>query len=64
MVAASKQGVKTCYAAVTTGDIWMFGQLENGRIFTKDVRKISATTDLQWVFDTLNWMFNQANEQV
>lgn len=64
MVAASKQGVKICYASVTTGDIWMFGQLENGQFFTRDSRKISATTDLQWVFDILNWMFSQANEQI
>jgi len=64
MVAASRQGVKVCYASVTTGDIWMFGQMESGRSFTKDPRKISATTDLQWVFDALNWMFDKANEQV
>ncbi|EDN68596.1 conserved hypothetical protein [Beggiatoa sp. PS] len=64
MVAASRQGVKICYASVTTGDIWMFGQLKNGHFFTKDTRKISATTDLQWVFDSLNWMFSKANEQV
>jgi len=64
MVAASKQGVKVCYASVTTGDVWMFGQLESGQFFTRDTRKISATTDLQWVFDTLNWMFSKANEQV
>jgi len=64
MVAASKQGVKICYASVTTGDIWMFGQLESGQSFTRDTRKISATTDLQWVFDTLNWLFKKASEQV
>ncbi|RKZ46373.1 MAG: hypothetical protein DRR16_15595 [Candidatus Parabeggiatoa sp. nov. 3] len=64
MVAASKQGVKVCYASVTTGDIWMFGQLESGQFFTRDTRKISATTDLQWVFETLNWMFSKANKQV
>jgi len=64
MVAASKQGLKVCYASVTTGDIWMFGQLENGKYFTKDVIKISATTDLQWIFDTLNWMFSKADEQI
>jgi len=64
MVAASKQGLSVCYASVTTGDIWMFGQLENGKYFTKDAIKISATTDLQWVFDSLNWMFNKADEQV
>ncbi len=64
MVAASKQGVKICYASVTTGDVWMFGQLESGQFFTRDTRKISATTDLQWVFDTLNWLFKKASEQV
>jgi len=52
------------FVSVTTGDIWMFGQLESGQSFTRDTRKISATTDLQWVFDTLNWMFSKANEQV
>ena len=36
MVAASRQGVKVCYASVTTGDIWMFGQLEKGKLFTRD----------------------------
>jgi hypothetical protein len=40
----------------------MFGRLEKGT-FTRDSRKISATTDLQWVFDTLNWIFSKANEQ-
>ena len=64
MVAASRQGVKVCYASVTTGDIWMFGQLESGQFFTRDTIKISATTDLQWVFDILNWMFSKANEQI
>ncbi len=63
MVAASRQGVKTCYASVTTGDIWMFGQLENGTLFTKESRKISATTDLKWVFENLNWIFHKADEQ-
>ena len=64
MVAASKQGVKVCYASVTTGDIWMFGQLKGGQSFTRDTRKISATTDLQWVFDTLNWIFAEASKVV
>jgi hypothetical protein len=60
MVATSiqddKQVVDACYAVVTTGKYWEFGQLKNN-VFTKDRKQISATMDLQRVFDTLNWIF-------
>ena len=60
MYAASLQGAKVCYGVVTTGDVWMFGKLENN-IFTKDPVKISATRELQVVFNVLNWVFDKAN---
>jgi hypothetical protein len=60
MVAASiqddKQVIDTYYAVVTTGKYWEFGRLKNS-VFTKDRKQISATMDLQRVFDTLNWIF-------
>jgi hypothetical protein len=60
MVAASLQGAETCYSAVTTGRIWQFGKLQNDT-FSKDPNQISATRELQLVFDTLNWMFSEIN---
>ena len=60
MVAASLQGAVLCYSAVTTGKIWQFGKLERG-IFSKDPNQISATRELQVVFDTLNWLFSAVN---
>ena len=60
MYAAETMGAKVCYSVVTTGDVWMFGQLENS-IFTKDPVKISATRELQVVFNVLNWVFDKAN---
>ena len=60
MYATSIQGAKVCYGVVTTGDVWMFGKLENN-IFTKDPVKISATRELQVVFNVLNWVFDKAN---
>ncbi|CAK8711811.1 Type I restriction enzyme R protein N-terminal domain-containing protein [Candidatus Electrothrix laxa] len=60
MVAASVQGADICYSAVTTGKIWQFGMLENST-FSKDPGQISATRELQLVFDTLNWMFSEVN---
>jgi len=57
MYAASVQGAKVCYGAVTTGVLWQFGKLENGKIFTRDPVKLSAIDNLQRVLDTLNWLF-------
>ncbi len=59
MVAASLQGREECYGVVTTGKIWQFGKLKRN-IFSKDISQISATRELQLVFDTLNWVFDQA----
>jgi hypothetical protein len=60
MVAASiqddQQIFEAFYAVVTTGKYWEFGQLKKS-VFTKDRKQISATMDLQRVFDTLNWIF-------
>lgn len=58
MVASSILGAETCYAMVTTGKIWEFGQLEQGR-FTVDPASISAADDLQKTFNKLNWLFEQ-----
>jgi hypothetical protein len=61
MYAASTQGAKVCYGVVTTGKAWEFGKLHNG-VFTKDPNQISATDNLQKVFDTLNWLFNEVDK--
>ncbi|MCI5178503.1 MAG: hypothetical protein D3911_04115 [Candidatus Electrothrix sp. AW3_4] len=61
MVAASLQGTDICYSAVTTGKIWQFGKMESS-IFSKDPNQISATRELQLVFDTLNWVFSEVNQ--
>ncbi len=61
MVAASLQGAQKCYSAVTTGNVWQFGTLENN-IFLKDPNQISATRELQLVFDTLHWIFTEINK--
>jgi hypothetical protein len=60
MVAASIKGANIGYSIVTTGKIWQFGKLEDG-IFLKDPNQISATRELQVVFDTLNWVFTEIN---
>ena len=60
MVAASIKGANICYSVVTTGKIWQFGKLEDS-IFIKDPNQISATRELQVVFDTLNWVFTEIN---
>jgi len=62
MIAASSQGLEICYGVVTTGKAWEFAKLENN-VFTKDPNQISATDNLQKVFDTLNWLFDKANER-
>ena len=60
MVAASIKGAEICYSVVTTGKIWQFAQLEDS-LFIKDPSQISATRELQVVFDTLNWVFAEIN---
>ncbi len=69
MYAASTQGATACYAAVTTGDLWQFGMFDKKcQKFVKHETKIYATDEppatdnLQKVFDTLNWMFNEASK--
>jgi hypothetical protein len=57
MYAAGTRGAKICYGAVTTGVLWQFGKLENGKLFTRDPIKLSAIDNLQKVLDTLNWLF-------
>ncbi|EDN68595.1 conserved hypothetical protein [Beggiatoa sp. PS] len=64
MYAASTQGAKICYGAVTTGVLWQFSQLENGKLLTRDPVKLSAIENLQKVLNTLNWLFKQASEQI
>jgi hypothetical protein len=61
MIAASSQGIEVCYGVVTTGKAWEFAKLENN-VFTKDPNQISATDNLQKVFNTLNWLFDKANK--
>jgi hypothetical protein len=59
MYAASLKGAKICFGVVTTGKAWEFGRFENN-ILTVEASQISATEDLQKVFDVLNWLFGQA----
>jgi len=68
MYAASIQGATVCYAVVTSGEEWQFGKFDKKEaIFTKDKRKLHATdypdepNNLQRVFDSLNWMFDEAS---
>ncbi len=63
MVAASLKGAQRCYSVVTTGKIWQFGTLEES-IFLKDPNQISATRELQVVFDTLNWAFSEIHNLI
>jgi hypothetical protein len=58
MVASSLLGAQVCYGIVTTGAIWQFGKLDDGS-FIIDPRYLSATTELQRVFNTVNWVFYQ-----
>jgi hypothetical protein len=60
MIAANIKGANSCYSVVTTGKIWQFSKLESN-IFIKDPHQISATRELQAVFDTLNWVFAEVN---
>ena len=60
MIAASIKGAYISYGIVTTGKIWQFSKLEDN-IFIKDPSQISATRELQAVFDTLNWVFTEVN---
>jgi hypothetical protein len=63
MYAASTQGAPVCYSAVTTGVLWQFGKLENGKLFNRDPIKLSAIDNLPKVLNTLNWLFSVvANE--
>jgi hypothetical protein len=59
MVAASLQGREECYSVVTTGNTWAFGKLEK-QVFIRDPKKLSATVNLQEIFDVLNWVFHRA----
>ncbi|MBF0451448.1 MAG: hypothetical protein HQK75_12155 [Candidatus Magnetomorum sp.] len=63
MVAASFQGSSMSFGVVTTGKIWEFGKLKD-KLFTKDPDQVSATRELQTLFDMLNWLFNEANESI
>jgi hypothetical protein len=63
MIAANIKGANVCYGVVTTGKIWQFSKLEDN-IFIKDPSQISATRELQAVFDTLNWVFTEVNRLV
>ncbi|EDN69327.1 conserved hypothetical protein [Beggiatoa sp. PS] len=60
MVASSLLKAPVCYGVVTTGKLWEFGKLDKG-VFTVDTTSISATTELQRVFNTLNWVLSQSD---
>jgi len=63
MVAASFQGAKIAYGVVTTGKTWEFAELKDN-VYTKDPASVSATDDLQKVFDILNGLFDVANSSI
>jgi hypothetical protein len=58
MVASSILGTTTCYGVVTTGAFWQFGKLENG-VFIIDPVSISALRELQYIFNIINWIFDE-----
>lgn len=69
MYAASTQGATYCYAAVTTGQEWQFGQFDKEHtLFTKQMNRLSVLdendepSNLQKLFDNLNWLFEQASK--
>jgi len=71
MYAASTQGATMCYAAVTSGELWQFGKFDKkDSLFIKDRNKIyiidepPATDKLQKLFNTLNWVFNEASQVI
>lgn len=61
MVASSLFGVDVSYSIVTTGKAWEFGRLQNG-VFTKHPIQVSAPSELQKVFDMLNWLFHNVSQ--
>ena len=63
MIAASFKGADICYGVVTTGKIWEFGKLKS-KLFTKNPDQVSATRELQILFNMLNWVFNEANKNI
>ncbi len=62
MVADREKESFICYGIVTTGKAWEFGKLEN-RVFTREPDQIS-TRDLQYLFDTLNWIISLAKKEI
>lgn len=62
MVASSILGTTTCYGITTSGSTWQFGKLNNN-VFIIDPTSISATNNLQQLFNTINWVFNEISEK-
>ncbi len=69
MYAASTQGATMCYGVVTTGEDWQFGKFDReNALFIKQLHKLSVFDEhdepshLQKVFDTLNWLYDQASQ--
>jgi len=61
MVASNILGASTCYGMVTTGSVWQYGKLAEG-VFSIDSQLLSAPSDLQGLFNTINWLFNEISE--
>lgn len=64
-----EQGATKCYAIVTTGEEWQLGRFHKENMsFIKQLKKFSVLDDndepnnLQTLFDTLNWLFNEATK--
>jgi len=62
MVASASLTSNICYGIVTTGNFWQFGKLTNA-VFSIDPRSLSATTELQTVFNTINWIFAEISPE-
>jgi hypothetical protein len=65
MIAAQKYNnnpQKIIYGIATGGSIWQFGKLVDKKFMT-DPRIFSATSNLQQVFNVLNWFFGEAKKE-
>jgi hypothetical protein len=63
MIASASLITHICYGIVTTGNFWQFAKLENS-VFTIDPRSLSASTELQIVFNSINWVFAEISSEI
>ena len=63
MIASASLTTNICYGIVTTGNFWQFAKLKNS-VFTIDPRSLSASTELQTVFNSINWLFAEISSEI